>query len=353
MNITKRGAVLLSVIITFATGATSTASAEEVVLATWGGSWGKGIKEQVIDPFMEETGIEVNMISGVSLANMKMIASQRNNPQVDVITMVSSDAVRAYDDGLLAPISPEQVPNIEALGEVGVVHDADGQAMFGGIWMYPYGIVYRTDKLDWDIDEWADLWDPRLKNKVAVSSPKYMSSYFLLMTNRIAGGDEQNLDPGFEKVTELGENLVAVADDSATQQRLLAQGEVWAAPMISGAAYKVIEQGVPAEFVIPAEGAPTGVDAVALVKNGPNAEAAQKFVNFWLRADRSAAAAEAVGVIPVPRTDGSGAEGASSKYALSQDEIERLVTFDARALNSSKADWIERWDREIAPMVAQ
>lgn len=330
-------------------GAVTGASAEEVVLATWGGTWGKGIQTQVIDPFTKETGITVKMIAGVSLANMKMVAAQRNNPQVDVITMVTQDGVRAYDDGLLAPISPKAVPNIAALRNVGIRRDANGKVMFAGIWTYPYGIVYRTDKVHWQLDKWTDLWDPRLKNKVAVSSPKYMSSYFLLMVNRIAGGNEENVNPGFEKIKKLGDNLVAVADSDATQQRLLAQGEVWAEPMISGTAYKVIDQGVPAKFIIPLDGAPTGVDVVGLVKNGPHAAAAEKFVNFWLRADRSAAAAEAVGVMPVPRTDGS---AGASKHALSKAEADRLVTFDPRAINANKGKWIEQWEREIAPMVS-
>lgn len=351
MHIIKRWVILLSVAITFS--ASTAAAAEELVLATWGGSWGKGIQEQIIDPFTEETGITVNVISGVSQANMQMVRTQRSNPQVDAITMVTQDAVSAYKDGLLAPVQPTDVPNIEALDALGVERDADGNPMFAGIWMYPYGIVYRTDQIDWELQSWEDLWDPRLKNKVAVSSPKYMSSYFLLMANQIAGGNEQNMDPGFEKVKQLGDNLVAVSDDSAAQQRLLAQGEAWAVPMISGAAYKVIEQGVPARFVIPTEGAPTGVDVVALVKDGPNATAARKFVNFWLQADHSAAVAEAVGVMPIPRSDGSDNSGGTSKYALSEDELDRLVTFDYSAYNANKDDWLKRWQREIAPMVSQ
>ena len=38
------------------------ASAAEIVLATWGGSWGKAIAEQAIAPFEKATGVKVRVI---------------------------------------------------------------------------------------------------------------------------------------------------------------------------------------------------------------------------------------------------------------------------------------------------
>ena len=72
------------------------------------------------------------------------------------------------------------------------------------MWMYPYGIAYRTDKVKPEIKCWNDLWDPRLKNKVGVSSPKYMSGYFLLMTNKMAGGTEAERHRGHRSHQEDG-----------------------------------------------------------------------------------------------------------------------------------------------------
>ncbi len=322
--------------------------ANEVVIATWGGTWGKAIQEKAVEPFEKETGIKVKLISGVSLANMQMIAAQRNNPQVDIIMMTAQDAVGAYNDGLLAPIDQDAVPSTKDLPDFGIRKAPEGGIMFAGMWMYTYGIAYRADKVDFPVACWKDLWDPRLKNKVAVSSPKYMNAYFMLMANKIADGTEENIAPGLERIKKMGQNLVAVADDSATQQRLLAQGEAWAIPMLSSAAHTVIDKGVPARFVNPCEGAPAGVDVMALVKNGPNKASAEKFINYYISPKTIAAVTEQLKITPVNPKAEIGPEHA--KYTISKEDLGKLVSFSDEAIIGSRAKWQDQWEREISPM---
>jgi spermidine/putrescine-binding protein len=327
---------------------TASAADREIVLATWGGTWGKAIADQAIAPFEKATGIKVKVISGVSLANMQMVAAQRGNPQIDILMSTTQDAVNAYNDGLLAPLDVKEEPSLAGLPEFGFRRDAQGRPMFAGMWMYPYGIAYRADKVNPEIKCWKDLWDPRLKNKVAVSSPKYMSGYFLLMTNKMAGGTEANVKPGLDRIKTMGPNLLAVIDDSAAQQRLLAEGEVWAVPMLSSAAYKLIDEGVPAKFVVPCEGAPAGMDVISLVKNAPHAADAKKFIDFYLSPPTIAAVTGELKITPVNGQAKITPEHA--KYTVSKQDIDKLVSFSEQAINKDRANWQDAWDREIAPM---
>lgn len=330
------------------TSVSALAADKEVVLATWGGTWGKAITEQAIAPFEKETGIKVKVISGVSLANMQMVAAQRANPQIDLIMSTSQDAVNAYADGLLEPLDAKEIPNLGGLPAYGVRRDSGGKPMFAGMWMYPYGIAFRTDKVNPEIKCWKDLWDPRLKNKVGVSSPKYMSGYFLLMTNKLAGGTEANVAPGINRIKQMGPNLLAVIDDSAAQQRLLAEGEVWAVPMLSSAAYKLIDEGVPAKFVIPCEGTPAGMDVISLVKNAPHTAEAKKFIDFYIGPKTIAAVTEQLKITPVNSQAKISPELA--KYAVSKSDLDKLVNFSEQAINKERPGWQDAWDREIAPM---
>jgi len=343
---------LLALPVAFAAAALLVGSAlaadKEIVLATWGGTWGKAITDQAIAPFEKATGVKVKVISGVSLANMQMVAAQRGNPQIDLIMSTAQDAVSAYNDGLLASLDPKEVPNVASLPDFGVRRDSSGKPMFAGMWMYPYGIAYRTDKVKPEIACWKDLWDPRLKNKVGVSSPKYMSGYFLLMTNKMAGGTEANVTPGIDRVKTMGPNLLAVIDDSAAQQRLLAEGEVWAVPMLSSAAYKLIDEGVPAKFVIPCEGAPAGLDVISLVKNGPNPVDAKKFIDFYISAGTIANVTEQLKITPVNSQAKLTPEHA--KYTVAKEDWNKMVTFSEAAIIKERAHWQEMWDRDIAPM---
>ncbi len=223
--------------------------------------------------------------------------------------------------------------------------------IFAGMWMYPMGILYRTDKITWPITSWWDLWDPRLKNKVAVTSPKYANAHFLAIVNKLSGGTEDNVDPGFAKIKSLGQNLLVDVADDVTPQRLVAQGEIWAVPMLSGSAFKVIEQGVPAAFVIPQEGAPVGMDVIALVKGAPHPAEAKKFINYVIGAESLTKTCEALKLTPLNRNVRVSPEAA--KRLPSPEEMKRLVVFDEEAINRNKAAWLERWSKDIAPMTSR
>lgn len=341
----RRPLALLATVL--AVGAASSVNAQEVTIATWGGSYGKAIQEAVATPFEKATGVKVKMIAGVSLSNMQMIAAQKANPQVDIITLTTQDATRAYADGLLAPLEATEIPNVKDINDVGIRRDANGKTMFAGIWMYPFGIAYRTDKITWDLKSWNDLWDPRLKDKVAVSSPKYMSAYFMLMVNKLAGGTEQNIDPGIARIKGMGKNLLAVVDDSAGQQRVLMQGEVWAVPMLASSATQMVTQGAPVKFIIPSDGAPVGVDVVALVKGGPRQAEAKKFINFFLSPEGDGKVAEILQITPM------NTKVALGPHAIRKEDMGKLVTFSEKAINEQRAAWLERWERDISPMTTR
>ncbi len=325
-------------------------AAEEVVMATWGGAWGKAFQETMIEPFEKATGTRVRTIAGVSSTNLAMITAQKDRPQVDVITMVSGDGIAAWQRGLLEALRPAEIPALGDLFEMALRRDR-GQIIFAGMWTYPMGILYRTDKVTWPLKAWTDLWDPRLKNKVAVPSPKYANAHFLVMITRLAGGSEHNVDPGFARIKALGQNLIADVADDVTPQRLLAQGEVWAVPMLSASAYKVIEQGVPARFVIPEEGAPAGMDVIALVKGAPHPAAARAFINHVIGRESLTRTCEVLKLTPMNRNVVLSPEAA--RRAIAPEDMKKLVVFDEEAIIRNKAAWLERWTKEISPLTAR
>ena len=327
-----------------------TASAQEIVMATWGGAWGKTFQESMIEPFEKATGIKIKVISGVSSTNLATVIAQKDKPQIDVITMVSGDGLAAWQRGVTERLDASSVPALNDLSDIALRKDKDA-VIFAGMWTYPMGIIYRTDKITWPLKAWADLWDPRLKNKVAVTSPKYSNSYFLAMINRLAGGTENNADPGFAKIKTLGANLLADVADDVTPGRMLAQGEIWAVPMLSGTAYKVIDQGVPAKFVIPEEGAPAGMDVIALVKGAPHPAEAKKFINYVIGPESLTKTCEILKLTPLNRKVTLSPE--TARRVVGAEEMKRLVVLDDEAINKNKAAWLERWSKEISPMTSR
>jgi putative spermidine/putrescine transport system substrate-binding protein len=326
--------------------ATKHSAAADLTLATWGGSYADAFNATMNDPFTEKTGHTVKIIPGVSLSNYKLIAAQRDNPQIDLVMLSTLQAIRASKEGLFEALDESEIPNVKNVVDSAVMKTSDGKYLHAGMWGDTVVLAYRHDLAPFEITSWLDLWDPRLKGKVAVSSPKTQESSFLLIINKIVGGNENNVDPGFKKIKELGDNLVAVATDNAMQKRLLAQGEAWVVPMEISAVKSIIEEGLPVKWVAPKEGAYVEAGMIAVVKNAPNLEAAIEYMNFILSNEILMGSAEAIGLAPLTRMVAKG------EYALSADDMARLNTFDADIVNKNLGAWIERWQRDIAPLIS-
>jgi putative spermidine/putrescine transport system substrate-binding protein len=333
-------------------GATEHSYADsQVVMATWGGFVGQLFKDSMADPFAKKTGVTVDMLAGMSLSNYQRMMAERKHPQIDVITLTSTDAQRAYDQGLTEGLDPKEIPNLKVGKDVGIHLDAKGLAPFGPLYMYPYGIIYRTDKVPFPITKWTDLWDPRLKNKVGVNSPRFMLGYFLLSINRIAGGNEADIRPGIAKIKSLGPNLVAVLDDDNSQVQALTDGEIWVEPSMESHAAKIIGDGVPAKFVFPADGTPAGMDVIALVKGAPHRKEALAFINYALSLEALGKLDSGMKVTPTNPDVQLTPEAA--KFAVTDAQRKQLIFFDDGAITRNRAQWLETWDREIAPMIAR
>jgi ABC-type thiamine transport system substrate-binding protein len=118
--------------------------------------------------------------------------------------------------------------------------------------------------------------------------------------------------------------------------------------MLSSAALRMIDQGVEAKFVVPCEGAPVGLDVVALVKNAPHRESAKKFIDFYISSQIAQKVTEALKITPVNAQVKLSAE--HERYTVTEADFGRLLQFSDKAINENRPAWQEMWDREISPM---
>lgn len=321
--------------------------ADEIVLATWGGKFGKLFQETWVDPFEQATGHEVKLIFGGGFSNSAQVIAQKDNPQIDLLTATTGYGADLWSRGLLEALDPAEIPNLSQLHELGVPR-IDGQIPYAGLWLYSYVILYRTDKVDWPVTSWEDLWDERLENKVALPSPKHANSHFLAWMNQLYGSGLTDVEGGIGKLKTLGRNFVLQYDGSVQMMKPFAQGEMWAVPILSITANVIIGQGVPARYVIPEEGSVAEVDILMLVKNAPNGAAAKQFLNFIVDAKnlgRTCAGLRmnCLNTQVVPDAD-------LAKVLLTDAQIAQLKVLDDGVINKHKAAWLEAWTRDMAPL---
>ena len=256
--------------------------------------------------------------------------------------MVTGDAIDAYRRDLTVALDPASITNLSQLRDLAIKKGEDGGILGAGLWVTAFGVAYRTDKVEFELESWNDLADPRLRNKVGLPSPKYSNAHFVWWSNRLAGGQPEDISPGIDWIKGLGENVILEFDGSVQVLKQIAQGEIWAAPVLDVTASRI--KGVPYRFFVPAEGGSAGVDVIAQVRNGPNPEGALKFINFIIDSGPAGAICGALKVKCLNRN----AEAAGSM--VSDDDVDRLVAPPEAIINASKAAWLETWAKEVTPL---
>ena len=123
---------------------------------------------------------------------------------------------------------------------------------------------------------WSDLWDPRLKGKIALYtfSVAYSQDLLAILT-RLAGGTEKDIRPGLEK-REGAQGQRQPRDvrrpRPAELDNMLVQGQAWATVNGSPRGFILKDRGAPIDFAFPKEGAGFFANYFEVVKNAPHPE---------------------------------------------------------------------------------
>jgi len=332
---------LLVVMVVLAFGPSTALAAEKITLLTWGGAYSDTFKK-IGENFEKETGIAVEVqMHGSTAAGLQKLIAQKNNPQIDVWTSVGTATQIAGDQGVLISLPKEKIPNLKYVPQDLILeHSAPAVLSFRGIY-------YRKDMVPFDITKWEDLWDPRLKNKIAVPNVLWDSASFLVTAALLAGGNEENIEPGFKKVESLKPNICMFFNQSQEQVKLVQTGEAAvAAWAILANTYRAINSDPKINrFVIPDKPYQfAGEIYISAVKGRHNEAAAAKFINFFLSADSQFLISSKMGLIPV----NSKAKVSETLTGLIPPPASwNIYKKNHEAIKKNMRSWADRWNREI------
>ena len=311
-----------------------------LVVGIWGGPQEDLIREYVVRPFEEQTGATVELILGGTSDRFARIYAEVDNPTMDIVYMGLDQTMQAAADEVIQEPNPAGVPEFNNLYP-------QAQATGGyGVAFLSIGIMYNTDAIDTPPTSWLDMWDPAYSGKVApFVFPGTQGSAFLNMAARVHGGDENNIDPGFEAIKEL-KPFPAILSGVDETNLAFQQGDVWLAPQIHGLVHSFRDEGGPVDFVIPEEGAPLAINSAMITKNSPNTDLAEIFINMHLGQVAQEAFARDLYYAPTNRTVVLDEELAS-RMPYGEDEVNQLLVLDSMTITANAADWADRWNREI------
>jgi putative spermidine/putrescine transport system substrate-binding protein len=308
----------------------------EVIINTWGGAFLEAFNAVQAD-LEKASGVKVKMTTHPgAAAGLSRLIAQKDNPQVDLFTGIESTAADGGKAGVFEELNPSTIPNMAKVPKELVMP-------YGvSIWVSLRGIFYRSDLVPFEIKKWEDLWDARLKGKVA-TSVMLDKGNFLIMAALLAGGNEKNIDPGFEKMKALKPNLVLFYKTDSESIKFLQAGEAAVAGWgILPNVFKLLGPGSNYRFVIPEKPQFLAPIPVSLVKGRPNREDSLKVINALLSKEIQEKLAVHLGVVPATPEAKS-----PEKIRDIVPALKNIYQVNWEVVNANFDKWLDRWNKEI------
>jgi putative spermidine/putrescine transport system substrate-binding protein len=287
------------------------ATAQQLTVMSWGGSYGRSQVEAYNKPFAEMTGITVTMVDADNPATPLKAMVEANNVSVDVADIELSDAVRLCDEGLLEVLDHSELP--DGLDGTPAAQDfVDGAlasecAVASIVWSTVY--AYRTDRFgDNPPTTMADFFDlERFPGKRGLRRGAKANLEMALIADGVPAAEvyevlatPAGVDRAFAMLDRIKSEVVWW-EAGAQPPQLLADGEVVMSTAYNGRIFNAqIEENQP--FNIVWDGQILDFDLFAIPRGAPNAEAAWEYIKFATDTQRLADQASWIAYGPARRS---------------------------------------------------
>jgi spermidine/putrescine-binding protein len=319
------------------------ASAEELVIAVYGGSFHDDTKTCHVAAFEKATGARGVTVLGSSVQTAARLRATRGRPDVDIAYMDLEVAVQAKAEGLLEKVDTSKLVHVKDIVPSAI--DPDGNYI--GFMTAATVIAYNPQVVKTKPTSWADLWKPEFKGKLALGDITGTSGLqFLLAVNKMRGGTLENVDKGLAAVKELLPSAVTLYTQADQIVSLFERGDVVIAPWYPDRIGSAAAKGVPVAVAYPKEGGVGILPTVSIPKGAKNPQLAMKYIDVLLSPEGQKCFAEKKFAGPVNRK--VELSPAAAKVVPFGESLDRLWFPDAKYVAAHRQEWTERWKREMA-----
>ena len=244
-------------------------------------NWGEYIDESVLEDFEEATGIKVNYQMYDSNETMYGKIAP-GGTDYDVVIPSDYMIARMIEEDMLEPLNFDNIPNFADIDPELKNPEYDPENLYSVPYMWGLmGVIYNTTMVDpEDIGSWDLLWNE-----------KYADDIVMIDNSRDAIGIALKRLGHSYNTTDTAQITEAV--DTLIAQKPILQGyvmdEVFGKMEGGNAAIgtyyygdylTMLENNPDLGFYIPEEGTNIYVDAMCILKDAPNKENAEAFINF-------------------------------------------------------------------------
>ncbi len=248
-------------------------------------NWGEYLDESVNEMFEEETGIKV--VYKIYDNNESMYAVVKNAPGTYDVVFPSDYMVgRMIAEDMLEPINFENVPNFQYIMEdfKNLNYDPKNQYSVPYTWGM-VGLLYNTSVVKETPESWSALWDERYEGRILMYNNSRDTLGIPLLRNgySLNTTDEAELKQANQELLKQKKLLQAYVSDDIFGK--MESGSAVICPAYGGDALSMMEENPDLACVFPKEGTNRFIDCVCIMKDAPNKEAAEKYINFLCRQD--------------------------------------------------------------------
>ncbi len=286
------------------------ASAQEVVVVSWGGAYEASQVEAYNKPFTEKTGIKVTMVAADNPASPLKAQVEAGNVTADVFDIEVSDAIRLCDEGALVEIDPAILPPAPD-GTPAVDDFVDGALRDCAVANIVWGTVIAYDTTKFPNGQpmtAADFFDLEgFPGKRGLPKNAKRTLYLALIADGVPAaeiydvlGTDEGVARAFAKLDTIKDSVVWW-EAGAQPPQLLADGEVTMSTVYNGRIFDaIVAEGKPFDIVW--DGQYMDLDMFAIPKNSPNPEAAMEYLKFATDTERLAGQASYISYGPARKS---------------------------------------------------
>src|SRR5262245_59297638 len=230
--------------------------------------------QKIVDLFQKETGIKVEMFRSGGSAVLRRFQQELDAKRIAADVLTTSDPAASATlarKGVFVPFKPKNFDKIPDAAK-----DKDGQYVAQRLNLMT--VYLRTDKVA-PADEpktWSDLADPKYKGKLVITDPS-----FTALQVSVVGMMSKERGWGFYE--KLRQNDIMVVQGNQQSSDMIKRGErVIAVGALDSYAAEERAAGHPIKTLYPSDGVFVIPSPTAVVKGGPNPNAAKLFAEFML-----------------------------------------------------------------------
>jgi putative spermidine/putrescine transport system substrate-binding protein len=312
---------------------------DELTVGVWGGIQERIVREFIATPLEQQHGVKINFVLGGTTERRARAYAERGRPSFDVIYLNIFESRQAVRDGVTQAPSAN-VPNFDNL------YPLARQGGYG-VAFNPVTVVYDRRMVAAPMTSWRDLWRDDLKGKVILPAELgAQGSATLLMSAKVWGGSENNIDPGFRKLAEL--KPIRAFQGSQDQLYGMFDNQVGATSVEFGSFTRIYAESRNPNIVIadPSEGQAVAMNVACITTGTRNQALAEAWVNLHIAPDCQRAYAERTYYSPTIRNLELPPDLAA-KLIMGEEAVRKLVDFDWDVVTRNLQRWTSRWTREI------